>query len=384
VDEEKALAAYEAALARDSLNFIALNNASLILASRRELEKSLTYRLRAAAQSGTSPITFGNAVAGATSLGRWDLVDSLQEEFRRKFPTNPAALYSPARTSAIRGDYDRAAELERAVLPRITSSRTAMNNHLGFTAELALVRGKVRESLNNRVELRKRQMQVAGAGPSARLNIGMDSVWAAAVILEDRARARELLNRAVARAPVDSIAPLDRNYDVLLAAASFAGDTARARLWHAASRRDWARAGNVSSRPAWESQADAMLALAEGRYQDALGRLIEADQRNLPRTDILNAARFLVLDRLQQPDSAIAVGELYLAGTHPARLGQDALFLAGIRQRLGEMYEAKGNVDKALAHYNAFVELWKDADPELQPRVRDVRGRIERLQRRRG
>jgi tetratricopeptide (TPR) repeat protein len=112
--------------------------------------------------------------------------------------------------------------------------------------------------------------------------------------------------------------------------------------------------------------------------------LIEADQRNLPRTDILNAARFLVLDRLQQPDSAIAVGELYLAGTHPARLGQDALFLAGIRQRLGEMYEAKGNVDKALAHYNAFVELWKDADPELQPRVRDVRGRIERLQRRRG
>jgi hypothetical protein len=51
---------------------------------------------------------------------------------------------------------------------------------------------------------------------------------------------------------------------------------------------------------------------------------------------------------------------------------------------LGEMYEAKGNVDKALTHYQAFVELWKAADPELQPRVRDVRGRIERLQRRRG
>jgi tetratricopeptide (TPR) repeat protein len=384
VDEEKALAAYEAALARDSLNFIALNNASLILASRRELEKSLTYRLRAAAQSGTSPITFGNAVAGATSLGRWDLVDSLQEEFRRKFPTNPAALYSPARTLAIRGDYDRAAELEREVLPRITSSRTAMNNHLGFSADLALVRGKVRESLNSRAELRKRQQQLAGAGPNARLSMGLDSVWATAVVLEDRARARELLSRAVSRAPVDSIAPLDRNYDVLLAAASFAGDTTRARLWHAASRRDWARAGNVSSRPAWEAQADAMLAFAEGRYQDALAKLNEADQRNLPRTDILHAARFLVLDRLRQADSAIATGELYLAGTQPGRLGQDALFLAGIRQRLGEMYEAKGNFDKALTHYQAFVELWKDADPELQPRVRDVRGRIERLQRRRG
>jgi hypothetical protein len=48
------------------------------------------------------------------------------------------------------------------------------------------------------------------------------------------------------------------------------------------------------------------------------------------------------------------------------------------------MYEAKGNIDKALTHYSAFVDLWKNADPELQPRVRDVRGRIERLQRRRG
>ena len=115
IDDEKALAAYEAVLVRDSLNFIALNNASLILANRRDLEKALAYRLRAASQPGTSPITFGNAVGGAVALGRWELVDSLQGEFRRRFPTNPAAWYSPARTAAIRGEYDRAAELEREV-----------------------------------------------------------------------------------------------------------------------------------------------------------------------------------------------------------------------------------------------------------------------------
>jgi hypothetical protein len=62
----------------------------------------------------------------------------------------------------------------------------------------------------------------------------------------------------------------------------------------------------------------------------------------------------------------------------------DALFLGGVRQRLGEMYEARNDVDKAITHYRAFVELWENADPDLQPRVRDVRGRIERLQRRRG
>ncbi len=34
---------------------------------------------------------------------------------------------------------------------------------------------------------------------------------------------------------------------------------------------------------------------------------------------------------------------------------------------------------KAVEYYDRFVELWKDADEELQPVVRDVRARIARL-----
>ena len=127
-----------------------------------------------------------------------------------------------------------------------------------------------------------------------------------------------------------------------------------------------------------------MLALAEGRHAAALASLNEADQRKMSRTDVLGAHRLLLLDRLDQADSAIAAGEAYIVGTHSLRLSQDAFYLAGIRQRLGELYETKGNLDKALEHYSAFVELWKNADPELQPRVRDVRSRVERIQRRRG
>ncbi len=33
----------------------------------------------------------------------------------------------------------------------------------------------------------------------------------------------------------------------------------------------------------------------------------------------------------------------------------------------------------ALSHYVQFVELWKDADPELQPKVAQVRQRIAHL-----
>ena len=53
-------------------------------------------------------------------------------------------------------------------------------------------------------------------------------------------------------------------------------------------------------------------------------------------------------------------------------------------RRLGELYEAKGDRPKALQYYEHFVDLWKTADPELQPQVADVKRRIARLRASRG
>ena len=36
---------------------------------------------------------------------------------------------------------------------------------------------------------------------------------------------------------------------------------------------------------------------------------------------------------------------------------------------------------RAVAHYSRFVSLWDRADPELQPKVREVRERLARLER---
>ena len=36
---------------------------------------------------------------------------------------------------------------------------------------------------------------------------------------------------------------------------------------------------------------------------------------------------------------------------------------------------------KAIEHYQKFVDLWKDADPELQPKVREARARLDALRR---
>lgn len=84
-------------------------------------------------------------------------------------------------------------------------------------------------------------------------------------------------------------------------------------------------------------------------------------------------------DLAGQSASALAVYARYAATSEFGKLGTDALYLGPSLRRLGELYEAKGDRDNAIAQYTRFVELWKDADPELQPHVNDVRARLRRL-----
>ncbi|MBV6504888.1 MAG: Serine/threonine-protein kinase PknD [Syntrophorhabdaceae bacterium] len=46
---------------------------------------------------------------------------------------------------------------------------------------------------------------------------------------------------------------------------------------------------------------------------------------------------------------------------------------------LAEIYEALKQPEKAIEHYNYFINLWKDCDPELLPKVEEAKVRIARL-----
>jgi tetratricopeptide (TPR) repeat protein len=81
-------------------------------------------------------------------------------------------------------------------------------------------------------------------------------------------------------------------------------------------------------------------------------------------------------------DSALAYYQRYV-DTPPAHWGppgvvvlEDERWLAPTYRRLGELFEQRGDREQALDYYGRFAELWKDADPELQPIVRDVRRRM--------
>ena len=119
--------------------------------------------------------------------------------------------------------------------------------------------------------------------------------------------------------------------------------------------------------------------------ETALGRSVVIKVLAAELTGGVNIDRFrreiLLAAKLQMSDSALVMFEAYLNRLDAQRLEPDGdpALLAGTYKRLGELCEGTGDRAKAAANYRRFVELWKDADPDLQPKVVEVRRRLARL-----
>lgn len=58
------------------------------------------------------------------------------------------------------------------------------------------------------------------------------------------------------------------------------------------------------------------------------------------------------------------------------RAAYELVYLAPAHLRQGEIYDRRGDRNRAARHYERFVELWGEADPELQPAVEQARKRL--------
>ena len=61
------------------------------------------------------------------------------------------------------------------------------------------------------------------------------------------------------------------------------------------------------------------------------------------------------------------------------RLEVDAIHFPRVFERLGELYEARHDPERAAIMYRRMVALWREADPELRPRVAAVERRLAAL-----
>jgi tetratricopeptide (TPR) repeat protein len=181
---------------------------------------------------------------------------------------------------------------------------------------------------------------------------------------DDPAAARRSLDAALARYPLESLPALDRPYGNLAMAYAVSGDVARAKALITEYERT-AEADHAAEAERWGHGARGVVALVEGRNEEAIAHFRQLDAGNTCRTcgHPWLARGF---ERAGQADSA----EVYyarFAETPSAELWYDDAHLLHSLQRLGEIYERRGDRKRALDVYSRIADMYKNADPEFRP-----------------
>jgi tetratricopeptide (TPR) repeat protein len=128
------------------------------------------------------------------------------------------------------------------------------------------------------------------------------------------------------------------------------------------------------------ARASGEMAITEGRFADAVEDF-EAVYELSGQCETCGLAR-LAHAFLQsgQADSALSTYERILSIPTGRGIDDDfARWLPEVHVRLGELYEERRDTANAVVQYSSFIELWENADPELQPRVAAARSRIDEL-----
>ncbi|MBI4521933.1 MAG: tetratricopeptide repeat protein [Gemmatimonadetes bacterium] len=371
-ERDQAVTAYETLLATYADDETALNNLGNLYQDRREYARALVLHQRAF-ETGANAVNMLNLAFDQFGVGLADEAQATFEELARRFPDAGSEVFlAQLRTRA--GQYADA----EAHLHALRDAKRADLRWRAITsielADLAALRGKLADAerhLADAMAAQEERGQVAsyieGAVTRGRWDI---------VVRGDAQRAFRGLEAALTRHPLGTVAPLDRPYAGLVNVLALGGRLDRAQA-HLA---EWEASLSADLRPGAEWQlgwARGALALGRSRPADAIPELRRAADGPCSLCGTSELAR--AYDLAGQPDSAIAVYERYVDGRELYRTGPDAAWLAISYERLGDLYEGRADTTKAADYYRRFVDLWHDADPELQPRVEEVRRRLTRL-----
>jgi tetratricopeptide (TPR) repeat protein len=275
------------------------------------------------------------------------------------------------------------AAVELRQVTRLSTDLADQSPAAAIPSAIALTRGQLGEAerkMGDYMAISERR-----ALPTLYLKGAANLAQIQAVYHRNPAAAGKVLDQALARHPLAAMSPLDRPYPQLAAAYAMANQPARAR----ALLKEYEtlvpiglRRGDASDPQdpySGGDRAKGFLALAEGRGSDAAAAFRAwwdaSGCANCAQSELGRA-----YDLSSQPDSAVAA--YTRAADTPGGLGRimtDQWNLAFSYRRLGELYEEKGNKEKALDYYGRLVQLWKDADPELQPQVKEVKDRMVKL-----
>ena len=372
VDPERASAAYRDLLAIDSNNFAALNNLALLLMAKRDYATvdSLTTRGLPLGCSNCYQILVQSKILQGQDSAAW----RIDSAYIRAFPQTPNGPGQGFWIATNQRDYPTADRITAAMRKTFAASPYVLENLASGSAAVLGAQGRLAEAFQAGAQAQALAEQRGLSSDYLTYAMG-EATWDL-LYRDNRAAALQRVAAALARHPLASMAALDRPYSTLAALYAEAGRVDEAkrlmseynRLIPEGVRRGWAG----------RHYANANIARAEHRYADALTEYrAQRDESGCGLCTFFDQA--MTFDEMHQSDSALIYFDRYLATPDPNRIWDDGWELGPVYKRAGELHEAKGDRKQALDDYNKFVDLWKNADTELQPVVRDVRSRIARL-----
>jgi tetratricopeptide (TPR) repeat protein len=379
---EKSITAYLAILEKQPSEPTALNNLGASYAMSGRGDEAVTIYWRAVEADVAPSITYGNLVGAQLRQGRPDDADSALRLFAGKYPGSPEIGEHASHLALTRQEFARAESTARALLGAPLEYQELGHDRLALIAE---IQGRLSEADRERREaLRVLAERVGMSEEERQLQAELDLISMRGWYDPDPADLARRLDRLWERNRVltASRRPTERRYDGFIWAYVRAGQASRARRLldeYVGVQTPADRATRFIRFITLQLEADVLA--AEGRSDAAIAKFREMCDLFRSFAPCRAGAYPTVAeayDRAGQTDSAIAVYERFLdlRGWHP----DDGYHrLAPSLRRVGELYEAKGDPRQAIEYYGRFVELWKNADPELQSRVRDVRERIARL-----
>ena len=378
-DRGKALAAYQAAYAADSTSSVAANQLAGIYGERGQYDSALRYMGRESQlqNSTATDAALVNALLfaeGADSASRaWAALVGRNPEAGRTW----VAQATRAELAVAREDRAGLA----VILDSMRSSPNARAQLAGVQFSLieAAAGGKAAAADRYLAELDRLQLASSGVAQFNSANAAALDV----LFRGDSGRAIRHLDSVLASPAWVASAPENRPYVTVASLYAMAGRPKQARQLLDAARAAVPYMKAPDAQPVIaETEGD--IALAEGRVQDAvrLYRMgaVGPDGAPVGCPACLDYQLGHAFDRAGDPDSALSYFEQYLAVPPIQRLGGLAsVSLPLVERRLAELYDGRHQNEKAMEHYTAFVDLWKNADADLQPQVKAAKQRLAEL-----
>jgi tetratricopeptide (TPR) repeat protein len=376
-DPRKTISVYERMVDLDSNDSWALNNLGASYVELGEWAEAEHWVARSVAVDSTVK-SLTNVAYLQIQQGKLDEAEATLAIADRIAPGNERSLIFYYALAANREDWSEAESWARQLQASTDPAWAGMGTFQ--LASLAAIRGSLAEAESlwrEAVQEQKREGLPVTSGPLFQVfDINLD-------VRGDTARAIGTLEEILAVDDIQAMDPLNRPYLGLAAWYARAGDRGQAEALLARYEADVPevyRTGR-SVRQSYQF-TDATLALAEGAPAEALERFRSIEAGNCGLCGILDRAK--AFEALGQPDSAIVYYEAYLERSDVQRAAFDNENRGPTLERLGQLYDEAGDLEQAAVYYARFVELWTDADPELQPRVQAVQVRLEEIVRERG